>query len=166
MKHLITLLLFFSCLTNINAQTSWKFINETNIRGSISGSITQGYIFKIGRDFFIIDQRTRQRVRTRNPNVKIYQNGSKYKLEIEDFDEAVICTKIKNVIETQISGEFKGWEGETKFQMMNGQIWRQSSYAYMYHYAYSPNVLIYEFKGVWKMKVEGVEETLQVSKLK
>jgi hypothetical protein len=50
-------------------------------------------------------------------------------LVIDEFDEPVICKKIKNVIETQISGEFKGWDGETIFKMMNGQIWQQSTYA-------------------------------------
>ncbi|GAA4017432.1 hypothetical protein GCM10022408_33750 [Hymenobacter fastidiosus] len=166
MKHLITILLFATCLTSINAHSGWTLIDKTSIRGSISGSITQGYIFKVDRGFYVINERTRQRVRTRNPEVKIYQNGSDYKLVIEDFDEPVICKKLKNVIETQISGEFKGWEGETIFKMMNGQIWQQSSYAYTYHYAYSPNVLIYEFKGTWTMKVEDVDEAIQVSKLK
>jgi hypothetical protein len=167
MKHLILLTFLLTSLTNLHAQSGWTFIEETEIKGSISGTITQGFIFKISsRDYFVVNERTRQRVRTRNPNVKIFQNGSDYKLVIDDFDEPVICKKIKNVIETQISGEFKGWEGETIFKMMNGQIWQQSTYAYMYHYAYSPSVLIYEFKGSWIMQVEDVDETIQVTKLK
>ncbi len=166
MKQLIFTLFFITSLTSMQAQTGWTLVEETYIKGSISGTITQGYIFKVSRDFYVINERTRQRVRTRNPDVKIYQNGSDYKLVIDDFDESVICKKLKNVIETQISGEFKGWEGETIFKMMNGQIWQQSSYAYMYHYSYSPNVLIYEFKGNWIMKVEDVDETIQVTKLK
>jgi hypothetical protein len=166
MKILSFLFFLLVSSTNLKAQNSWTLVEETYVKGSISGTITQGYIFKISRDFYVINERTRQRVRTRNPDVKIYQNGSDYKLVIEDFDEPVICQKIKNVIETQISGEFKGWDGETIFKMMNGQIWQQSSYAYMYHYAYSPNVLIYEFKGSWTIKVEDVAETIQVTKLK
>ena len=70
------------------------------------------------------------------------------------------------VIETQIDGEFEGWEGETIFKMMNGQIWQQSSYAYMYSYAYSPEVIIYETSSGYVMKVDGVEETINVIKLK
>ena len=34
------------------------------------------------------------------------------------------------VIESQIDGEFEGWEGETVFVLTNGQIWQQSSYDY------------------------------------
>ena len=70
------------------------------------------------------------------------------------------------VIETQIDGEFEGWEGETIFKMMNGQIWQQSSYAYMYSYAYSPEVIIYKTSSGYVMKVDGVEETINVIKLK
>lgn len=167
MKHLTFFIFLLISLTNLKAQSGWTFIEGTEIRGSISGTITQGYIFKTSsRDYFVINERTRQRVRTRNPNVKIFQNESDYKLIIDDFDEPVICKKAKNVIETQISGEFKGWEGETIFKMMNGQIWQQSTYAYMYHYGYSPSVLIYEFKGSWIMKVEDVDETIAVNKIK
>ena len=47
------------------------------------------------------------------------------------------------VIESQIDGEFEGWEGDTMFKLVNGQIWQQSSYAYTYSYAYMPDVMIY-----------------------
>lgn len=167
MKQIILITFFLTTLSNLNAQSDWKFVEETYIKGSISGTISQGFIFKTSsRDYFVINERTRQRVRTRNPNVKIFQNGSDYKLIIDDFDEPLICRKLKNVIETQISGEFKGWEGETIFKMMNGQIWQQSAYAYMYNYAYSPTVLIYEYKGSWIMRVEDVAETIEVKQLK
>lgn len=167
MKQIILLIFLLTTLTHLNAQSDWIFVEETYIKGSISSSIMQGFIFKTEtRDYFVITERTRQQVRTRNPSVKIFQNGSDYKLIIDDLDDFVICKKVKNVIETQISGEFKGWEGETIFKMMDGQIWQQSVYAYMYQYAYSPTVLIYEFKGSWIMKVEDVAETIEVKQLK
>ena len=68
-------------------------------------------------------------------------------------------------IETQIDGDFEGWEGETIFKMTNGQIWQQSSYSYMYHYAYMPNVIIYDTSSGYVLKVEGVEETIYVTQL-
>lgn len=72
---------------------------------------------------------------------------------------------IAQVIETRIDGEFEGWEGETVFKMTNGQIWQQSSYAYMYHYAYSPKVIIYKTSSDYVMKVEGVDETINIVQL-
>jgi len=69
-------------------------------------------------------------------------------------------------IESRISGDFEGWDGETVFVLDNGQIWQQSSYAYHYHYAYRPEVLIYRVGARYKMKVEGVSESIYVHRLK
>lgn len=163
MKKMLIILGLIFLFNNTNAQNSWEFVEDTYIKGSISGTITQGFIFKTSsRDFYVVNERSRQRVRTRNPDVKIFRSGSDYKLIIEDFDEPLICKRVKNVIETQIDGDFEGWEGETIFKLMNGQIWQQSSYDYTYHYAYSPEVLIYEFKGSWIMRVEDLDETIEV----
>lgn len=162
-----TVLLTILLTTTLNAQTSWRLVEDTFIRGSISGTIEQGYVFKTGtKDYFVLSEKTKQKVKTKNPDVKIFHNGNRYKLVIEDFDEPVFCKKIESIIETQISGEFKGWQGSTVFKMMNGQIWKQSSYEYHYHYAYSPEVLIYEFEGTWKMKVDEVDEVIAVIRIK
>lgn len=71
-----------------------------------------------------------------------------------------------SVIETKIEGDFEGWEGETIFKLDNGQIWQQESYAYTYHYAYRPDVLIYKSGTRYKMKVEGVKDEIYVKRLK
>jgi len=71
-----------------------------------------------------------------------------------------------DVIESRIDGEFTGWEGDTIFKLQNGQIWQQSSYAYKYKYAYSPKVLIYKSGSGYKMRVDGVEGEIVVTRLK
>jgi hypothetical protein len=167
MKFKVLLLLILTFFKTMVYAQDWKLYQKTSIKGTISGSINKGYLFKTSdREFFEIIERTRQRVRERNPDVTIYKSGSDYKLEIEGFDEPVICRKISDVIETTIDGEFKGWDGSTIFKMTNGQIWQQSEYAYMYHYAYRPSVTIYESKDGIKMKVEDVDELITVKKLK
>src|SRR3990172_12376875 len=70
------------------------------------------------------------------------------------------------VIESQIDGEFSGWEGETIFKLTNGQIWQQAAYAYTYHYAYRPKVVIFSTLGRYKMAVEGVPGSIYVVRLK
>jgi hypothetical protein len=69
-------------------------------------------------------------------------------------------------IETTISGEFNGWEGETIFKLSNGQIWQQAEYSYTYSYAYMPEVTIYSTSSGCRMKVEDEEETILVKRLK
>ena len=70
------------------------------------------------------------------------------------------------VVESRIDGDFNGWEGETVFKLVNGQIWQQSAYAYKYKYAYSPKVLIYKSGVVYRMKVDGVDGEITVRRLK
>ena len=74
--------------------------------------------------------------------------------------------KTSDVIESQIDGDFEGWEGETIVKLMNGQIWQQTEYYYYYHYAFMPKVLIYKSGSGYKMKVEGIEKAVRVKRLK
>jgi hypothetical protein len=69
-------------------------------------------------------------------------------------------------IESTISGEFSGWEGETIFKLDNGQIWQQAEYDYMYSYSYRPDVTIYQTTGGCRMKVEDEDETIIVKRIK
>lgn len=71
-----------------------------------------------------------------------------------------------SLIETQIDGEFHGWDGETVFKLANGQIWQQSEYDYDYEYAYRPDVMIYKTDTGYKMKVEDVSDPVSVKRLK
>jgi len=71
-----------------------------------------------------------------------------------------------DAIESYIVGDFEGWDGDTIFKLDNGQIWQQASYAYTYHYAYHPSVLIYRVAGGFRMKVDGIADTILVKRLK
>jgi hypothetical protein len=68
--------------------------------------------------------------------------------------------------ESQIDGAFEGWEGETVVKLTNGQIWIQTDGYYEYDYAYMPDVIVYNTGSGWKMKVEGISESVSVTRLK
>jgi len=70
------------------------------------------------------------------------------------------------IIESQIAGEFSGWDGETIFKLTNGQIWQQAAYAYTYSYKYRPKVLIFRTTGGYEMQVEGMDERIRVVRIK
>ncbi len=70
------------------------------------------------------------------------------------------------VIESQIDGDFEGWEGETIFKLTNGQIWQQSSYSYTYSYSFMPKVMIYPAGGGCTLKVDGVSDTITVRQIR
>lgn len=69
-------------------------------------------------------------------------------------------------IETQIDGDFNGWEGDTIFKLANGQIWEQAEYDYEYEYDFMPAVVIYGASDGCRMKVEGMDDTILVKRIK
>jgi hypothetical protein len=75
-------------------------------------------------------------------------------------------TPTGEVIESRIDGEFEGWSGDTIFRLVNGQIWQQSGYAYLYHYGFMLPVLIYPAAGGYRMQVEGVSDQINVTRLR
>ena len=70
------------------------------------------------------------------------------------------------VIESTIDGKFEGWNGDTIFKLLNGQIWQQTEYNYHYHYAYMPKVIIVQTGTGYKMQVDGVTKAIRVKRLK
>ena len=165
------------------AQTKWQVHEESNLQGLISGTVKQGRLFKTtSGNVYEVTGLTLQLVLELQPKVLVLRNGDVYKLIVEGFDEPLICRKVNasgrggrysafplvqdSVIESQIDGEFSGWNGETIFKLRNGQIWQQSSYAYTYHYAYAPKVVIYQSSAGYKMHVDGVSTEISVQQLR
>lgn len=70
------------------------------------------------------------------------------------------------VIATSVDGDFEGWSGDTIFKMTDGSIWQQPAYDYEYDYAYMPKVIIYRQGGSHYLEVEGVEDAIEVKRLK
>jgi hypothetical protein len=71
-------------------------------------------------------------------------------------------------IETQINGDFNGWDEANMYKMMDGSIWQQAVYHYHYHYAFDPDVLIFPSgAGTCHIKVDGDDDGgVDVTRLK
>ena len=97
-----------------------------------------------------------------------YRNSapSQMQLQAAPGGNFELSSHFSDVMETLIDGAFDGWNGETIFKMMNGTIWQQAEYSYMYHYAYMPEVQIYEKGDGYYMKVENVDEEIRVNQIK
>jgi len=178
----LILSLFLSAYAS--AQNQWDLVEETHIPGLISGTIQRGHIFTTASgSIYEVTGITLQLVLELSPEVAVFRQGNIYGLIIEGFDDPLICKQIKpprhhvrsapsqapshsNVVDSYIDGDFEGWSGETVFRLTNGQIWQQASYAYTYHYAFRPKVLIYPSGGGYIMRVDGVRQTIQVRRLK
>lgn len=71
--------------------------------------------------------------------------------------QSIPVRPIYNVIESRIDGTFNGWNGNKRYKLVNGQIWEQAQYKYIYKYAYRPEVVICEIGGKNIMHVNGTQ---------
>lgn len=97
--------------------------------------------------------------------ISTYSNG--YEAGREKAVEQAITSLqqkavLENTIESQVDGDFEGFEGETIIKLMNGQIWQQTDYWYHYHYSFMPKVIIFKSGGGYKMKVDGIDKAVGV----
>ena len=98
------------------------------------------------------------------PSAEILSGQGRLFIRVDDRSEIVAVRQITDVTESAIKGEFKGWEGNTSYELVNGQVWRQSTYKYEYKYAHMPDVTVYESGGAHLMLVEGT--TAEVRRIK
>jgi hypothetical protein len=92
------------------------------------------------------------------PHAVITKVGGQFILTVEGKS---IPVRPISVLESKIDGEFNGWEGESTYQLTNGQVWQQSRYKYQYKYAYRPDVLIYPSSDGYTMKVADTEAVVR-----
>lgn len=95
------------------------------------------------------------------PIVKIYSNGYAQIIVpdgMNDFAEVESTTAIKS----KIISDFRGWSGDTIFELQNGQIWKQDKYTYFY--AYRPNVVIVKVGSYYIMTVKN--KSIRVKRIK
>lgn len=139
------------------------------IESSISGAF-QGWsgetLFKLSNGQYWVQARYAYRYHyAYRPRVRISSVNGRYIMQVEGMSDSVEVKRVSSVVESTIDGEFQGWSGDTTFKLTNGQVWKQASYAYMYHYAYRPEVIIYNPGSGYKLKVDGVSDVLPVKKI-
>ena len=69
-------------------------------------------------------------------------------------------------ITSRIIGEFKGWNGETVFELENGQVWQQSGNGLLIVRLTNPKVTIKKARFAYKLSVEGYNASVSVRKIK
>ena len=69
-------------------------------------------------------------------------------------------------VESQIDDDFEGYEEGNLYELANGQIWKQVDYRYYYRYSYRPDVLIYRDGSTYYMFVEGMDDKIEVERIK
>ena len=73
-----------------------------------------------------------------------------------------------NIVEEgQLKGSFKGFHNRhTVFEFSGGGKWKQNEYKYYYHYAYMPSAKVVEEGGSCYLEVDGMNDTVEVVKIR
>lgn len=97
------------------------------------------------------------------PRAKIYEKGSTRIIVVDGFNDYAEVQET-SAIKSRIINDFKGWTGDTVFELENGQIWKQDKYQYKYFYAHRPRVIIVKIGSKHIMQVKG--RSIRVKKIK
>ena len=63
-KKSVLFLIFLFLAGSIYSADDWKLVKKTTLRGSINGTIQEGYLFKVSSyEFYVVTGGNRQRVR-------------------------------------------------------------------------------------------------------
>ena len=143
---------------------SYEVVKTAKIYGSFEGFNDEVLFKLVDGTYLIQDQYKYWYHYAYSPQVNLLRSGGQLYLQVVGQTETVPVRQINDVLESQIDGDFEGWEGETAYQLTNGQVWKQATYSYEYVYAYMPEVLIYRASGGHKIQVEGT--SIEVTRVK
>ena len=161
-KHsfVLTLLSLICIQFNLAAQDPQKPIDSTSLFSKFFGTIKRGTVIKTSNNhFYEINDKIEQKVFLNQSEIKVFKEGKKYKISIAGIERLLYCNKLGDVIESNIAGNFSGWDGNTVFRLMNSQVWQQDGpTGTIFVNLFNPAVLIYSTSEGYKMKIEGVNE--------
>ena len=88
---------------------------------------------------------------------------SEDKDEDKDKDEG----KDRTTITSKLVGSFDGWDGQTVFELENGQIWAQASKSKFHTREVENPVAVIEpgMFGTWRIHIEGIDKECRVKRI-
>jgi hypothetical protein len=167
----ILLLSFIVCGTlALEAQvtSNMKLVDSTTSFKSLTGMLTRGGLIKTANfHFYELNDKINQKSLYANPEILVYQEGKKYKMKIQGIEKLIAVNKLQEVIESNIDGNFKGYDGNTSFRLVNQDVWKQDyPTGTIFTNLFRPTVTIYLSSEGYKMIIEGVaEDPILVKKL-
>lgn len=67
--------------------------------------------------------------------------------------------------ESRLVGESEGFDGETIFELTNGEKWQQVEYYYKYNYQYMPKVRIYKDGSRYYLELGNIKKFVRVERI-
>jgi hypothetical protein len=87
-------------------------------------------------------------------------------MTVEGVDDTILVKLLDVAVESQIEGTFQGWDGDTIFELTNGQIWQQAGPGVVVRVAVNPEAIIFRHPVFLELWVEGGADSVQVVQLR
>ncbi len=154
----------------LNAQitANMKLVDSTTSFKPLIPTLTRGGLIKTANfHFYELNDKINQKSLYPNPEILVYQEGKKYKMKIQGIEKLIVVNKLQEVVESNIDGNFKGYDGTTSFRLVNQDVWKQDyPTGTVFTNLFRPAVTIYLSSEGYKMIIEGVaEDPILVKKL-
>jgi hypothetical protein len=133
----------------------FEIVKSAHINGDFEG-FDDEVLFKLtDGTYWIQNDRKHWYHHAHSPEAKILRKDGRFYMQVDEQHEIVPVCEASSVRRSIIKGEFRGWNGKSAYELLNGEIWEQVSDGYKYKYAYMPNVTIYETPSGMVMDVAG-----------
>ncbi len=72
---------------------------------------------------------------------------------------------MQKYLESCITDEFEGWDGDTVYELDDGSEWELVSYTYSYSYSYRPKAIVWQDGGKFFLEVKNMKDKQEVRKV-
>ena len=123
----------------------------------------KGLLSRIARG---ADKKTDDEPEKKESETETVKNDSPESSKSDD-NFGLIIRDERESIQSKILGEFKGWDGYTKFELENGQVWQQSSAGVLRVKINNPTITIKRSRvsDTYMLRVEGLNSSVRVKRI-
>ena len=122
-----------------------------------------GLLSRLGRS----SENTNDEKEENDVETEVVANDDTSQASKSDDNFGLMIRDERDSIQSRILGEFKGWDGYTKFNLENGQVWQQSSAGVLRVKISNPSITIKRSRvsDTYMLKVEGLNSSVRVKRV-
>ena len=122
-----------------------------------------GLLSRLGRG----SEKTDDNKQEKDSETETVSNNDSSEVSESNDNFGLIIRDERESIQSKILGEFKGWDGYTKFELENGQVWQQSSAGVLRVKINNPTITIKRSRvsDTYMLKIEGLNSSVRVKRI-
>ena len=112
-------------------------------------------------------EKTEDNKNEKEAKTEIVSNNDSSEVSESNDNFGLIIRDERESIKSSILGEFKGWDGYTKFELENGQVWQQSSAGVLRVKISNPTITIKRSRvsDTYMLKIDGLNSSVRVKRI-